>query len=92
MSTSGIEKTTVIGQSGQPQEVRFFSDQALQASMLNALNAVTEKSALLNLEQNSTGFNAAIATKLDGHWSIVLAAKRDGWGWAGGTSVKFSWK
>lgn len=89
---NGVEKTTLIGQSGAQQPVHFFSDAALQQSMLSAVNAVTEKSVLLNLEKNPTGFNAAIATKLDGHWSVVAAFKRDDWGWAAGSTVKFSWK
>jgi hypothetical protein len=46
---------------------------------------------LLNLEKNSTGFNAAIAAKLDGHWSVVAAFKRDDWGYAAGGSVRFRW-
>jgi hypothetical protein len=89
--TGGVDQKLVVGDSGGLQPVHFFTDQTLQSSMLNAINAASEKSVLLNLERNDTGFNAAIATKLDGHWSVVAAFKRDDWGWAAGSTVKFSW-
>jgi hypothetical protein len=89
--TNGVEQKLVVGDSGELQKVHFFTDESLQKSMTTAINNVTEKSVLLNLEKNSTGFNAAIAAKLDGHWSVVAAFKRDDWGYAAGGSVRFRW-
>lgn len=79
------------GASGAPVEVRRFESPQLQASIERALAAVTERAAVLHLEANPTGLNAAIAAKLDGHWSVALGYARGDWGWAAGTSVKFAW-
>lgn len=86
-----LVKTFAVGDSGKPQEIRRFSDPALQASIANALASVTERSVILNLEKNETGYNAAIAAKLDGHWSIALGYHKAEWGHALGTNVKFAW-
>lgn len=80
------------GENGELQEVRFFSDASLQASVTRALASVNERSAVLNLERNDSGFNAAVAAKLNGHWSVAVAYSRDDWGRdAAATTVKFSW-
>lgn len=89
--TSGLDQKLVPLPSGELQPVHFFSDSTIQDSMNKALASVTDKSVLLNLEHNDTGFNAAIATKLNDQWSVVAAFKRDDWGWSEGASVKFSW-
>jgi hypothetical protein len=73
------------------QKIRVFSDTALQASINNALAGVEENSAILNLENNAEGWNAAVAAKLNGHWSIALAYRKADWGHAVATSVKFKW-
>jgi outer membrane receptor for monomeric catechols len=86
-----LAKRLEIGASGNATEVRFFSDANLQSSINNALAGVTERSAVLQLEKNPTGFNAAIAAKIDGHWSIAAAYQKSSWGDSIGTKVKFSW-
>jgi len=75
------------------KEIRVFSDAALQASINNALAGVAADSngAVLNLENNATGWNAAIAAKIDGHWSIALGYRKAEWGHAVATTVKFTW-
>ena len=73
------------------QKIRVFSDTALQASINNALAGVEEGSAILNLENNPEGLNAAVAAKLNGHWSIALAYRKAEWGHAEATTVKFKW-
>jgi hypothetical protein len=86
-----LAKRLEVGSNGSSTEVRFFTDAGLQASINNALAGVTERSAVLQLEKNPTGMNAAIAAKLDGHWSVALAWQRSDWGDSLGTKVKFSW-
>lgn len=75
------------------KEVRVFSDTALQASINNALAGVAadQRGAILNLENNATGWNAAVAARIDGHWSIALGYRKAEWGHAIATSVKFTW-
>lgn len=86
-----LEKTYVPTAGGGTQKVYFFPDAGLQTSINSALAGVTERSALLHLEKNPTGLNAAIAAKLNGHWSVAAAFQRSDWGDSVGTTVKFSW-
>lgn len=82
----------VPGANGQPQEVRFFKDSNLQNAIDSALSSVEDSSAILQIENNPDGVNAAIAAKLNGHWSIALGFTRSDWGDSVGAKVKFSWK
>jgi len=86
-----VERRIAVGADGAPQEVRFFSDAGLQASIDSALANLSENSAILKLEQNPSGFNAIVAAKLNGHWSVAVAYQRSDWGDSLGTEVKFSW-
>jgi len=92
---SMLAKRLEVGSGGSPlstaTEVRFFTDAGLQASINNALVGVTDRSAVLQLEKNPTGMNAAIAAKLNGHWSVAVAWQRSDWGDSLGTKVKFTW-
>lgn len=88
---SPIERRLEVGASGKMMEVRSFADPQLQASITNVLNAATTNSVVLQVEKNKSGINAAIAAKIDGHWSVAAAWKRDDWGDALGTSIKFEW-
>ena len=88
---SDIVKSVETGSSGSLVEVRRFSNPQLQQSINAALEAATGNSAVIHLEANPTGYNAAIAAKLDGHWSVALGYSRGDWGWAAGSQVKFSW-
>jgi len=81
-----------LGQNGQLQKVKFFSDAQLQSSISSALAKVEESSAILHLEKNPTGFNAVVAAKLNGHWSVAVAYNRSDWGDAVASQVKFSWR
>ncbi len=71
--------------------IRFFSDDALQASIDKALASVTSDSAVLQLEANALGINAAVAAKLGEQWSIVVGYKHDSWGHGVATKVRFEW-
>jgi len=84
---SGIE-TLVLRRA---VEVRRFSDARIQASIDSALASVTSNSAILQIERTQEGWNAAVAARIDGHWSIAAAYTRDDWGDAMGASVKFEW-
>jgi len=78
---------------GPAQEVRKFSDLGVQAAINGALAGIGSdaRGAVLQLEKNETGYNAAIAAKLNGHWSVALGYNKAEWGHAVGTTVKFSW-
>ena len=78
---------------GPAQEIRKFSDPGIQSSINNALAGLGSDSrgAVLQLEKNQTGYNAAIAAKINGRWSIALGYNKAEWGHAVGTSVKFNW-
>lgn len=76
------------------QEVRYFTEPALGQAVNNALKGLegaSVNSAILQLEKNQAGWNAAVAARLNGHWSIALAYHRADWGHAVGTTVKFAW-
>ena len=78
---------------GGLQEVRAFSDPKLQASINNALAGISgdARGAILNLEHNESGWNAAVAAKLNGHWSVAVAYNKADWGHAVATTAKFTW-
>jgi hypothetical protein len=78
---------------GGVQEVRVFSDPKLQASINNALAGISQdaRGAILNLERNESGWNAAVVAKLNGHWSVAVAYSKADWGHAVATTSKFTW-
>ena len=86
----GLVKALVRGESGELVEVRRFASRPLQDAVENAVAALGGDKAVLNLEQNPEGYNAAIAFRLDGRWSIALGYTRGDWGWAAGAQVRFS--
>ena len=86
----GLVKALVKGESGELVEVRRFSSRPLQDAVDNALASLGSDKAVLNLEKNPEGYNAAIAFKLDGRWSLALAYTRGDWGWATRAQVRFS--
>jgi hypothetical protein len=86
-----LRKTLVQLPGGGTQEVRFFSDPSVQASIDKALAGVTERSVVLDLGKNPTGLNAAIAANLNGHWSVAAAWQRSDWGDSLGAKLKFRW-
>jgi hypothetical protein len=97
-SMAAIGKSYETTPAGGVQEVRYFTDSALSASVNNALKALDEtvvgtvvNGAVLQLEKNEAGWNAAVAAKLNGHWSVAVAYHRADWGHALGTTVKFAW-
>jgi hypothetical protein len=86
-----LTRAMETGPAGRLVEVRQFSNPQLQASINNALAGLDARAAILHLEANPSGLNAAIAANIDGHWSVALGYSRGDWGWAAGTSVKFAW-
>lgn len=86
----GLVKALVRGESGELVEVHRFASRPLQDAVENALGSLGGDKAVLNLEKNPDGYNAAIAFKLDGHWSIAWGYARGDWGWATGAQVRFS--
>lgn len=69
--------------------IRFFSDAGIQSSIDKALSSVTKDSAVVEFQNNKTGFNAAVATKIGDRWSIVVGYQKDGWGHGVGGKVRF---
>lgn len=88
-----LRKTMMPTPTGGVQEVRKFSNASLQTSINNALAGVgpNSKSAVLNLEKNEEGLNVAVAARLNDHWSIAGAWRREDWGDALATTLKFDW-
>jgi len=81
---------------GGVQEVRRFNDSGLQSSIEKAIAKVEKedpdaRSVTLQLEKNASGLNAAIVAKLNNHWSVAGAWRRDDWGDSFATTARFRW-
>lgn len=76
---------------GSAQSIYRFSDVRIQSAVDSALASVTKDSAVLHVEKTAEGWNAAVAARINGHWSIAAAYAREEWGDAIGASVKFQW-
>jgi hypothetical protein len=87
----GLLKRIEVGADGKPQEVRFFSNASIQSSIDAALAGVTTNGAVLHVEKSEDGWNAAVAARLNGHWSVAVAYSREEWGNAVGATVKLDW-
>jgi len=91
-----IHKSLMPVPSNGVQEVRRFNDSGLQSSIEKAIAKVEKedpdaRSVTLQLEKNATGLNVAIVAKLNNHWSVAGAWRRDDWGDAFATTAKFRW-
>lgn len=90
-SWTPLEKKLEVGTDGQMQKVYAFRDPVLQASIKSALDKATSNSVVLDLEKNESGVNVAIAARINGHWSIAGAWKKDGYGQGLASTIKFEW-
>lgn len=90
--SNGALDVKVVPVDGQLAEVRFFRNEGLQNSLNKALESATKNSAVVEFEKNDTGINAAVATRIGDHWSVVVGYNRDDWGHSGvAGKVKYQW-
>ena len=79
---------------GLSEEVRYFSDKAIQDQIDKALSRVDpgKKGVVLKINLDSEGASAVMAAKLREHWSIGVIADRAWSGdWAVGAETVFEW-
>lgn len=84
------------GVGGSLQEVRLFSDPAVQQAIDSALNTVTPGKRGVILEVNipeAGGVKGVVAARLNEHWSIGLVGDYNGKTKtkSGGARVAFEW-
>ena len=83
------------GSIGNPQEIRVFTNPAIQAAINHALSGVSSDKRGVVLEVDvpeAGGVKAVLAARLDDHWSIGLVGEYSGERKvSGGARVAFQW-
>lgn len=87
----GLVETFELGTDGALHPVRRFNSARIQSAIDGALASVTSNSAVLKFEKTAEGWNAAVAAKVNGNWTIAAAYTREEWGNSIGASVKYEW-
>jgi hypothetical protein len=95
-SMKAIRSELRPGLDGSLQEVRLFTNPAVQQAIDTALNSVTpgKKGVILEVNMPETGgVKGVVAARLNDHWSIGLVGAYDGKSKtkSGGARVAFEW-
>ena len=89
-----LNKKLVSLGSGLYEEVRLFSDEAIQKAVDQALETVAadKKGVLLKVDVDGQGMRAVLAAKPREHWTIGIIGEIDKEGeWKAGAHVAFDW-